>query len=179
MSYVNFTLWGKEFRVYIYFFHSAKKTSIEGKRKWYLNSNISISCSVIYNSLQFHGWKPARLLCPWDSPRKNTGVGCHSLLQGIFLTHELNPGLLHCRQILYCLNCKGSYWTLTLRHLFSRKPVNGKKNNFILLVSWLRPTCSKREIDKEKWTSLMMCIPLVYMERPEKLSNSEWSKPPP
>ena len=41
-------------------------------------------------------------LCPWDSPDKNTGVGCQSLLQGIFLTQGLNPGVLHCRQILYC-----------------------------------------------------------------------------
>ena len=36
-----------------------------------------------------------------DSPDKNTGVGCHSLLQGIFLTQRSNPGLLHCRKILY------------------------------------------------------------------------------
>ena len=34
---------------------------------------------------------------PWNSPGKNIGVGSHSLLQGIFLTQELNPGLLHCR----------------------------------------------------------------------------------
>ena len=33
-----------------------------------------------------HGLSPARLLCPWDSPGKNTGVGCHTLLQGIFPT---------------------------------------------------------------------------------------------
>ena len=36
-----------------------------------------------------------------DSPDKNTGVGCHALLQGIFPTQEWNPGVLHCRQILY------------------------------------------------------------------------------
>ena len=36
----------------------------------------------------------ARLLCPWDFPGKNTGMGCHFLLQGIFLTQGLNPGLL-------------------------------------------------------------------------------------
>ena len=36
----------------------------------------------------------------WDFPAKNTGVGCHFLLQGIFLTQESNPSLLHCRQIL-------------------------------------------------------------------------------
>ena len=36
----------------------------------------------------------------WDSPDKNNGVGCHTLLQGIFQTQGLNPGLLHCRWIL-------------------------------------------------------------------------------
>ena len=49
-----------------------------------------------------------RLLCPWDSPGKNTGVGSHSLLQGIFPTQGLNQGLLHSRQILYCLRYQGS-----------------------------------------------------------------------
>ena len=39
-------------------------------------------------------------LRPWDSPGKNTGVGCHFLLQGIFQTQGSNPGLLHCRQML-------------------------------------------------------------------------------
>ena len=39
---------------------------------------------------------------------KNTGVGCHSLLQGIFLTQESNRGLLHCRQILYQLSYQGN-----------------------------------------------------------------------
>ena len=43
-----------------------------------------------------------------DSPGKNTGVGGHVLLQGIFPTQGLSPGLLHCRQILYCLNHQGS-----------------------------------------------------------------------
>ena len=42
--------------------------------------------------------------CPWNSPGKNTGVGCHSPLQGIFLTQGLNPGLPHCRQSLYHLS---------------------------------------------------------------------------
>ena len=40
-------------------------------------------------------------------PSKNTGVGCYFLLQGIFPTQELKPGLLHCRQILYQLSYKG------------------------------------------------------------------------
>ena len=42
---------------------------------------VSVSCSIVWNSLQPHGLQPARLLCPWDSPGKNTGVGCHFLLQ--------------------------------------------------------------------------------------------------
>ena len=43
-----------------------------------------------------------------DSPGKNTGVGCHALLQGIFSTLGSNPGLSHCRQILYHLSHQGS-----------------------------------------------------------------------
>ena len=51
-----------------------------------------------------------RLLCPWNFPGKNTGVGCHLLLQEIFLTQGLNPRLLcllHCRQVLYLLSHQG------------------------------------------------------------------------
>ena len=54
------------------------------------------------NSSRCHGLQPARLLCPWNSLGKNTGVGCHFLLQGIFLVQGLNLGLLHFRQILPC-----------------------------------------------------------------------------
>ena len=43
-----------------------------------------------------------------DSSGKNTGVGCHALLQGIFPTQGSNPGLQHCRQILYQLSHEGS-----------------------------------------------------------------------
>ena len=44
-----------------------------------------LSCSVASDSLRPHGLLPTRLLCPWDFPGKNTGVGCLALLQGIFL----------------------------------------------------------------------------------------------
>ena len=49
------------------------------------------------------GLQPTRLLCPWDSPGKSTGVGCHFLLQGIFPIQESNPGLPHCGQTVYRL----------------------------------------------------------------------------
>ena len=42
-----------------------------------------------------------------DSPGKNTSMDCHALLQGIFPTQRLNPGLPHCRRILCCLNHQG------------------------------------------------------------------------
>ena len=59
-----------------------------------------VSCvtSVVSDPLQPHGLQPTRLFCPWAFPGKNTGVGCHFLLQGIFVTQGLNPwllGLLH------------------------------------------------------------------------------------
>ena len=60
------------------------------------------------DSLRSHGLEPTSLLCPWNSPGKNTGVGYHFLLQGIFPTQGLNPGLLHCRQMLYHLSYQGS-----------------------------------------------------------------------
>ena len=51
---------------------------------------------------------PTRLFAtPWNSPGQNTRVGSLSLLQGIFPTQELNPGLPHCGQILYQLSHKG------------------------------------------------------------------------
>ena len=54
-------------------------------------------------------WTVARwLVYPWNFSGKNTGVGCHFLLQEIFPTQGLNLGLLHCRQTLYHLSHQGS-----------------------------------------------------------------------
>ena len=74
-----------------------KGGDIESRVKW------SESLSVVSNSLQPHG-----LFSPWNSPGQNTGVGSLSFLQGIFPTQESNPGLPHCRRILYQLSQKGS-----------------------------------------------------------------------
>ena len=52
-------------------------------------------CSVLSDSLRPHGLYPSRLLSPRNFPDKNTGVSCYFLLQGIFLTQELNLYLLH------------------------------------------------------------------------------------
>ena len=65
--------------------------------------NENESCSVVSESLRPHG-----LYSPWNSPGHSTGMGSHSLLQGIFPTQGSNPGLPHCRQNLYQLNQQGS-----------------------------------------------------------------------
>ena len=51
------------------------------------------TCYMVSDYLRAHGLQPTRLLCPWDSPGKGTGVGCHFPLQGIFLTQGSNPHL--------------------------------------------------------------------------------------
>ena len=62
----------------------------------------SDSRSVVSDSLRPHG-----LYSPWNSPGQNSGVRSRSLLEGIFPTQGSNPGLLHCRQILYQLIHQG------------------------------------------------------------------------
>ena len=94
------------------------------------------------------GCQISGLLCPWDSPGKNTGVGSHSLLQGIFPNQELNPGLLHYRWILYHLSHQGS--PSSLLHLGKRIRARG---------------CAK---NPEAW-KCMACLEI--MQRSMKLSS--------
>ena len=70
----------------------------------HLDAIVVVSRSVVSDSLRPQVLQPARLLCTWDSPGKNTRVDCYSLLQSIFPTQGSNPGLLHHRQILYHLS---------------------------------------------------------------------------
>ena len=67
------------------------------------SSKLKESRSVVSDSLQPHG-----LYIPWNSLGQNPGVGSLFLFQWIFLTQELNRGLLHCRRILYQLSYQGS-----------------------------------------------------------------------
>ena len=78
--------------------------------------------------LWLHGLQPSRLLCPWDCPGKNTGVGCRFFLQEIFVTKGLNQCLLHCRRIVY--HCTSRDY---------KKPVSK------VLVSLYIPTSSMEE----------------------------------
>ena len=60
----------------------------------HIHAKLLQSCPTLCDPIACSSPGPSRLLCPWDSPGKNTGVGCHSLLQGIFPTQGLNGGLL-------------------------------------------------------------------------------------
>ena len=73
-----------------------------------ISRNESECRSAVSNSLWPNGPQAARLLSPWNSPGQNPGGGSLSLIQGIFPTKGLHPGLLHCWWILYQLSHQGS-----------------------------------------------------------------------
>ena len=81
---------------------------LEQTTQWSIISRCVCVCAQSLNHVWL--WNPMDCSLPdsslhGDSPGKNTGVGCHALLQGIFPTEGSNPGLLlllHCRQTLYC-----------------------------------------------------------------------------
>ena len=98
----------------------------------------SESCLVVSDSLQLHG-----LYHPWNSLGQNTGVGSLFLLQGIFPTQGLNPGLSHCRQIFYQLSHKVRprilEWSVYPFSSGSSQPRNGTGVSFIAgrsLTNW-------------------------------------------
>ena len=94
---IHFNIWQNQYNIVKFKNKIKKKVETTTKIKW---SGVTQSCLT----LQPHGLYPTWFLCPWDFPGKNTGVGCHSLLQEIFLTQGLNSGLPHCRQTLYHLS---------------------------------------------------------------------------
>ena len=71
---------------------------------YHLSHQGSLLLSYNYTICDPMDFSLTRFLHPWDFPGKNTGVGSHFLLHGIFPTQGLNPGLPHCRQTLYRLN---------------------------------------------------------------------------
>ena len=96
----------------------------------------SESHSVVSNSL-----RPHELYSPWNTPGQNTGDGSLSLLQGIFPTQGSNPGLPHCRQILYQPSHQGSIGGFSGRNRSLAQPLPG----FILWTICplsVHPVCS-------------------------------------
>ena len=114
---------------------------------------VALSCPTLCDSMEL-----TKLLCPWDSPGKNTGVGCYSILQGICPTQGSNPGLLHCRQILCHLSYRGG----PKIHYF--------KVSFALTYFHV----SRDNIDKEI-LDLYCFLVLLSIKQPLKWSEVKWS----
>ena len=108
-----------------------------------------VSCSVVSNSLQPPWTVATGLLCSWDFPDKNTGMGCHFLLQGIFPTQGLNPRLSHCRWILYRLNYKGAV-------LSSLQKLKGSIHLYSFLTSVLHENFRKKVLNKCAYWQLIL-----------------------
>ena len=103
----------------------------ERRHRWHRSE----SRLVVSNSLRPHG-----LYSPWNSPSQNTGVGGHSLLQGIFPTQGWNTGLPHCRWVLYQVSHQGSPDDIGL-NLSSSDRISFINFCFIFLLRWsLRKT---------------------------------------
>ena len=102
---------------------------------------LGVSRSIVSGSLRPHRLQPTRLLSPWNSPGKNTGVDCHSLLQRNFPPQGLSPGLLHRRQILYHL----SYREVSGVPIISNSAVIGLSGYTLLktLLAYCGSECSK------------------------------------
>ena len=99
----------KQVKRHIWFHKFSQTSDALSLLKW--------SSSVVSDSATPGSQGPTRLLHPWDSPGRNTGMGCHFFLQKIFPTQGSNLGLPYCRQTLYHLSHQGSPSSL-LRIMF-------------------------------------------------------------
>ena len=134
------------------FLSKVKILNAKGKY-WWLCAQSLQSCST----LQHYGLQPARLLCPWNFPGKNTGVGCHALLQGIFLTQGSSLCFLNCREILFITEPPGK--------LHKLKPASDTKHGKFL-----------RQISSEEGHYLQHMIHeliFLYIKRTENQSGKD------
>ena len=133
--------------------------------KWYVNRLWKWKCYSLSPVWLFA--TPTRLLCPCDSPGNKTGVGCHFLLQGIFPTQGLNPGLLHChlRFFTICATREGSPGKQKIQVLFFGTFWNCFSQIF-LVCGWF---CSCRThrvpIIPTPLPSLGLCIHVSFLVR--------------
>ena len=102
-------------------------------------------------------WTVAHQARLWNSPGKNTGVGCHFLLQGIFPTQGSNPGLLHCGQTLYWLSHQGSHciyiYIYTHTQLIEKLYLEKGKATHSSILAWRIPWTSPWVTKSRIWLS--------------------------
>ena len=124
---------------------------------------VRVSHSITSNFLWPHALWPVQFLYPWNYPGKNTEVGSHSLLQGIFPTQGSNLGLLHCMQILHHLRHQGS--PRTLLEILKKLPRwhRGRFNLWVRKVPW-QPTPGFLPEKFHGQRSLVGCSPWGHKE---------------
>ena len=101
-------------------------------------NKVSVRCSVLPDSAT--PWTVA-CVCQWNFPGKNTGVDSHFLLQKIFLIQGLNPGLLHCRQVLYHLSHQGNPQWNKCTTKYIREKIKVKYQNSSAQFSSIAQSC--------------------------------------
>ena len=110
-------------------------------------------------------------LCPWDFLGKNTGVGCHFLLQRVFPTQGSNLGLPHCRQTLYCLSHQGSHCREFWQNVVYWRRDWQTTSVFLPWEPHEEYEKAKR-YDTERWTPQVKKCPICYWRLVEKWKNS-------
>ena len=110
------------------------------------------NCSVVFYSLRPHGLQPARLLCPWDFPGKDTGVSCHCLLQGIFPTQGSIP--------IFCI--AGIFFIAEPSGKLKVPPTRGKSRN---LGKGKQQSLQERRGKKILESKLHKCISYIKYSR--------------
>ena len=123
-----------------------------------------LSHSGMFNSLQPNGLQPTRLLCPWNFPGKNTAVGCHFLLQGIFLTQGLNPHLLQASCIA------GEFFTTESP---GKPEVENQLTIYKITFIMVKLACSNPTIKKRRKVQKNACCPgrVITILQLKQLSN--------
>ena len=144
-----------------------------------MESEKSESRSVVSNSLRPH-W----LYSPWNSPGQNSGVGSLSLFQGTFPIQGSNPGLPHCRQILYQLSHKGSprilVWVVYPFSRGSSRPRNWARVFCIagrFFINWAIREVRlgwKGTLLRGKWCSFKVLVTPSWVERKWR-KKSSWN----
>ena len=147
---------------------------------WKWSESESENRSVVSDSLWPHG-----LYSPWNSPGQNTGVGSLYILQGLFPTQGLNPGLSHCRQILYQLGHKGKpkntrVGSLSLlQQIFLTQESNKGLLNFRLILYQLSYEGSMESINAlYAFSSVIKDTPQRVLANVKSFKSSIWNVKP-
>ena len=150
-----------------------------------MQETLEYALSFIYvRLLQPHRLYPAWLLCPWDSPGKNTGVGCHFLLYGIFLTQESNPGHLHCRQTILLIELWGKTLETQVQSLSKEDPLEEdmatNSNIFAWSIPWTEEPGGLKSIRLQKvinieqlWKTILNYIMIKEWVQPSKIRKKK------